>query len=145
MLASCSRRGFQLGRFRFGLRLAGCLLLAQLGPALAVRFPLAIGVTMDGERDVLGMWFQANEGAKFWLSVLTETKNRGVEDVCMVVCDALKGLPEQEPQPPAGIVRIDGDYYYTETRPGQGIASLGVAEDGVAAGADADLIRNQVF
>ena len=58
---------------------------------------------------------------------------------------ALKGLPEQDVQPPAGIVRIDGEYYYTETRPGQGIASLGVAEDGVAAGADADLIRNQVF
>jgi penicillin-binding protein 1A len=58
---------------------------------------------------------------------------------------ALKGLPEQDVPPPAGIVRIDGEYYYTETRPGQGIASLGVAEDGVAAGADADLIRNQVF
>ncbi|MFO1299433.1 MAG: penicillin-binding protein 1A [Burkholderiaceae bacterium] len=58
---------------------------------------------------------------------------------------ALRGLPEQEPQPPAGIVRVDGEYYYAETRPGQGIASLGVAEDGVAAGADADLIRNQVF
>ncbi len=58
---------------------------------------------------------------------------------------ALKGVPEQDPQPPQGVVRIDGDYYYAETRPGQGVASLGVAEDGVAAGADADLIRNQVF
>src|SRR5690606_6798695 len=58
---------------------------------------------------------------------------------------ALKGVPEEGTQPPPGIVRIDGEYYYAETGPGQGIASLGVSEDGVAAGADADLIRNQVF
>jgi len=54
-------------------------------------------------------------------------------------------VPEEPTQPPPGVVQIDGDYYYAETVPGQGIASLGVAEDGVAAGADADLIRNQVF
>ena len=56
---------------------------------------VAIGVTVNGERDILGMWAgDGGEGAKFWLSVLTEIKNRGVEDVCMVVCDGLKGLPE---------------------------------------------------
>jgi transposase-like protein len=56
---------------------------------------VAIGVTINGERDVLGLWAgDGGEGAKFWLSVLTEIKNRGVEDVCITVCDGLKGLPD---------------------------------------------------
>jgi len=58
---------------------------------------LALGVTCDGERDVLGLWAGEHgdgEGAKYWLRVLTELKNRGVNDVCMMVCDGLKGLPE---------------------------------------------------
>lgn len=56
---------------------------------------VAIGVTVGGERDILGIWAgEGGEGAKFWLSVLTEVKNRGVGDVCIVVCDGLKGLPE---------------------------------------------------
>ncbi len=56
---------------------------------------VAIGVTVNGERDILGIWAgEGGEGAKFWLSVLTEIKNRGVADVCIVVCDGLKGLPE---------------------------------------------------
>jgi putative transposase len=42
---------------------------------------VAVGVNLDGERDVLGLWFQATEGAKLWLSVLTELKQRGVQDV----------------------------------------------------------------
>ena len=47
---------------------------------------LAIGVTVNGERDILGPWAgDGSEGAKFWLSVLTEIKNRGVEDVCILV------------------------------------------------------------
>jgi putative transposase len=55
----------------------------------------AIGVTVDGERDILGLWAgSGGEGAKYWLAVLTEMKNRGVEDVCIVVCDGLKGLPD---------------------------------------------------
>jgi transposase-like protein len=55
----------------------------------------AVGVTVDGERDILGLWVgSGGEGAKFWLQVLTEVKNRGTEDVCIVVCDGLKGLPE---------------------------------------------------
>ncbi len=55
----------------------------------------AIGVTVDGKRDILGLWVgTGGEGAKYWLQVLTEIKNRGTEDVCMVVCDGLKGLPE---------------------------------------------------
>jgi len=56
---------------------------------------VAIGVTVGGERDILGLWAgDGGEGAKFWLSVLTEIKNRGVADVCIVVCDGLKGLPD---------------------------------------------------
>jgi putative transposase len=56
---------------------------------------VAIGVTVGGERDILGIWAgDGGEGAKFWLSVLTEIKNRGVADVCIVVCDGLKGLPD---------------------------------------------------
>jgi transposase-like protein len=55
----------------------------------------AIGVTLDGERDILGLWAgSGGEGAKFWMSVLTDLRNRGVKDVFFVVCDGLKGLPE---------------------------------------------------
>ncbi|MFG1611097.1 IS256 family transposase, partial [Actinoplanes sp. NPDC049265] len=55
----------------------------------------AIGVTVDGRKDVLGLWAgTGGEGAKFWLSVLIDLKNRGVTDVFFVVCDGLKGLPE---------------------------------------------------
>ena len=55
----------------------------------------AIGVSLAGEKDVLGLWAgTGGEGAKFWLSVLTDLKNRGVADVFFLVCDGLKGLPE---------------------------------------------------
>ncbi|MBP2708706.1 IS256 family transposase [Microbispora sp. RL4-1S] len=56
---------------------------------------VALAVTADGERDILGLWAgDGGEGAKFWLHVLTEIKNRGVADVLMMVCDGLKGLPQ---------------------------------------------------
>jgi putative transposase len=55
----------------------------------------AIGVTVDGRKDVLGLWAgTGGEGAKFWMSVLVDLKNRGVRDVFFVVCDGLKGLPD---------------------------------------------------
>jgi putative transposase len=55
----------------------------------------AIGVTLAGEKDILGLWAgTGGEGAKFWMSVLTDIRNRGVKDVFFVVCDGLKGLPE---------------------------------------------------
>ena len=60
-------------------------------------FYLALGVTADGTRDILGLWAGEHgdgEGAKFWLRVLSEIKNRGTRDVLMVVCDGLKGLPD---------------------------------------------------
>ena len=56
---------------------------------------VVLGVTRDGERDILGLWAgDGGEGAKYWLHVLTEIKNRGVNDVLMVVCDGLTGLPD---------------------------------------------------
>jgi putative transposase len=55
---------------------------------------LAIGVNLEGERDVLGIWFQRSEGAKFWLQVLTELKQRGVQDVLICCVDGLAGFPE---------------------------------------------------
>jgi putative transposase len=56
---------------------------------------VALAVTCEGTRDILGLWAgDGGEGAKYWPHVLTEIKNRGVADVCMVVCDGLKGLPE---------------------------------------------------
>jgi transposase-like protein len=58
---------------------------------------VALGVTADGERDILGLWAGDHgdgEGAKYWLRVLTEIRNRGTRDVLMVVCDGLKGFPE---------------------------------------------------
>ena len=55
---------------------------------------LALGITGDGQREVLGLWIAENEGAKFWLSVMTELRNRGVQDILIAVVDGLKGFPE---------------------------------------------------
>lgn len=55
---------------------------------------VALGVTRDGLREVLGLWVADNEGAKFWLSVMNELRNRGVQDVLIAVVDGLKGFPE---------------------------------------------------
>jgi len=55
---------------------------------------LALGVSVEGERDVLGMWFQETEGAKFWMQVLSELKQRGVADILLCCVDGLKGFPE---------------------------------------------------
>jgi putative transposase len=55
---------------------------------------VAMGVDLEGRKEVLGLWTSANEGAKFWLSVLTELKNRGVKDMLIVCVDGLKGFPQ---------------------------------------------------
>jgi putative transposase len=55
---------------------------------------VAIGVDLDGGKDVLGLWSSGNEGAKFWLAVLTELKNRGVKDILIACVDGLKGFPQ---------------------------------------------------
>jgi transposase-like protein len=53
-----------------------------------------MGITMDGEKALLGLWLSESEGAKFWLAVFTELKNRGVQDCCIACVDGLTGLPE---------------------------------------------------
>lgn len=55
---------------------------------------IVIGVDVEGRKQVLGMWLQNTEGAKFWMQVFTELRNRGVRDVVFVVCDGLRGLPD---------------------------------------------------
>jgi putative transposase len=57
-------------------------------------FYLAVGVNLDGNKELLGIWISQNEGAKFWLNVLTELKNRGVEDIFIACVDGLTGFPE---------------------------------------------------
>jgi putative transposase len=55
---------------------------------------IALGMGVDGTREVLGFWIEATESARFWLSILTDLKNRGVEDILFVCCDGLTGLPQ---------------------------------------------------
>lgn len=55
---------------------------------------IALGMGLDGTREVLGFWIESTESARFWLSILTDLKNRGVEDVLFVCCDGLTGLPQ---------------------------------------------------
>nr|WP_256385835.1 transposase [Jatrophihabitans sp. GAS493] len=57
---------------------------------------VAMGITLDGQRDVLGMWVgpSGGEDAKQWMNLLSELRNRGILDVCIVCCDGLKGLPD---------------------------------------------------
>ncbi|XAW89864.1 IS256 family transposase [Vibrio sp. CDRSL-10 TSBA] len=55
---------------------------------------LALGVNMEGQKELLGMWLSENEGAKFWLNVLTELQNRGVKDILIACVDGLKGFPD---------------------------------------------------
>jgi len=64
------------------------------GPVAKVAVYLALGITMTGQKEVLGMWAANSEGAKFWLHVLTELKNRGVRDIFIGCVDGLKGFPE---------------------------------------------------
>ena len=75
---------------------------------------LALGVTVDGERDILGLWAGEHgdgEGAKYWMRVCSEIKNRGTRDVLMVVCDGLKGLPGR------GQCRVGEDHRANMHRP----------------------------
>ena len=66
----------------------------QEGPVQTKAVYVALGISVEGEKELLGLWISDSEGAKFWLSVFTELKNRGVED-CFIACvDGLKGLPE---------------------------------------------------
>ena len=64
------------------------------GSVRAKAIYLAIGINMEGHKEVLGLWIAQTEGAKFWLSVVTELKNRGVQDIFIACVDGLKGFPE---------------------------------------------------
>jgi putative transposase len=55
---------------------------------------LALGIGVDGRKEILGLWLEATEGAKFWLRVVSELKNRGVQDILIACCDGLKGFPQ---------------------------------------------------
>ena len=55
---------------------------------------LAIGVRCSGHKEILGLWIEQTEGAKFWLRVMSELRNRGVQDILIAVVDGLKGFPE---------------------------------------------------
>jgi putative transposase len=55
---------------------------------------LALGINTEGQKELLGMWLAENEGAKFWLSVLTVLKNRGLQDILIACVDGLKGFPD---------------------------------------------------
>jgi putative transposase len=63
---------------------------------------IALSVRADGTKEILGLWLEQNEGAKFWLRVMNELKNRGVEDVLVAVVDGLKGFPDAITAVPAG-------------------------------------------
>lgn len=55
---------------------------------------LALGINIEGRKELLGMWLAENEGAKFWLNVLTELKNRGLQDILIACVDSLKAFPD---------------------------------------------------
>jgi len=64
------------------------------GHILSKTVYIAIGIDMDGTKDILGLWVAKSEGSKFWLSIMTELKNRGVDDIFIACCDGLTGLPD---------------------------------------------------
>ena len=66
----------------------------QAGPVQTQAVSLALGITLDGAKALLGLWRSESEGATLWLSVFTELKNRGVQDGLMACVDGLQGLPE---------------------------------------------------
>lgn len=66
----------------------------QNGRVISKAVFLALGINTEGQKELLGMWLAENEGAKFWLSVLTELKNRGLQDILIACVDGLKGFPD---------------------------------------------------
>jgi putative transposase len=74
---------------------------------------VALGVTPEGTKDILGRWIETSEGVKFWLRVMNELRNRGVEDILIAVVDGLKGFPEAVFPPTimqTGIVHLIRNY-----------------------------------
>jgi len=68
--------------------------IRDTGHILSKTIYIAIGIDMDGNKDILGLWVAKSEGSKFWLSIMTELKNRGVDDIFIACCDGLTGLPD---------------------------------------------------
>lgn len=66
----------------------------QNGRVISKAVFLALGINTEGQKELLGMWLAENEGAKFWLSVLAELKNRGLQDILIACVDGLKGFPD---------------------------------------------------
>ena len=64
------------------------------GSAINKAVFLVLGINTEGQKELLGMWIAENEGAKFWLNVLTELKNRGLQDILIACVDGLKGFPD---------------------------------------------------
>ena len=77
-------------RLRSGLDEQACISLTVYNKAIY----LALGINMEGQKELLGMWLSEAEGAKFWLNVLTELQNRGVNDILIACVDGLKGFPD---------------------------------------------------
>ena len=84
---------------------AGCLLSVVFFDAIRVKIRderfvrnkaiyIALGIRPDGTKEILGIWIEQTEGAKFWLRVMNELKNRGISDILVAVVDGLKGFPE---------------------------------------------------
>jgi hypothetical protein len=103
---------------------------------------IAVGVDTDGIKHVLGIWVQSVEGAKFWLGVLAELRNRGVVDVLIVCCDGLTGFPEAIEatwpkavvQPHLSTMRVAGGSRWSPAP-----SRLGPVQTGCLRGPDADL------
>ena len=68
--------------------------IRQDKPVINKAVYLALGVNLEGHKELLGMWLSENEGAKFWFNVLTELQNRGVKDILIACVDGLKGFPD---------------------------------------------------
>lgn len=83
-----------LAGFDFEASVVDKKLIHQLATLEFKAVYLAIGITMNGEKEVLGLWLAQTEGAKFWLQVVTELRNRGVQDIFIACVDGLKGLPD---------------------------------------------------
>lgn len=66
----------------------------QNGSVINKALFLALGINIEGQKELLGMWLAENEGAKFWLSMVTELKNRGLQDILIACVDGLKGFPD---------------------------------------------------
>ena len=77
-----------------GRRCAGWAAIREEGLVRNKAVYVALGVTPEGTKDILGLWIETSEGAKFWLRVMNELKNRGVNDILIAVGDGLKGFPD---------------------------------------------------